>query len=59
MRQSVTVTAAVCVTWSVGERVTGCESAQGTGPAGRGRGGWAQTGVPGPWAVITSVFWVF
>ena len=65
MWQSVTVTAAVCVTWSVGERVTGCESAQGMGPVGRGRaggpgqGGWAQTGVPSPWAVKTSVFWVF
>lgn len=35
MRQSVTVTA-VCVTWSVGERVTGCDSAQGMGLAGRG-----------------------
>lgn len=39
MWQSVTVTAAVCVTWSVGERVTGCESAQGMGPVGRGRAG--------------------
>ena len=28
-----------CVTWSVGERVTGCESAQGMGPVGRGRAG--------------------
>lgn len=40
MWQSVTVTAAVCVTWSVSERVTGCDSAQGMGP-------WAGTGWAG------------
>lgn len=39
MWQSVTVTAAVCVTWSVGEGVTGCDSAQGVGPAGQGGAG--------------------
>lgn len=39
MWQSVTVTAAVCVTWSVGEGVTGCDSAQGMGPVGQGGAG--------------------
>lgn len=29
------MTAVLCVTWSLRERVTGCDSAQGTGPEGR------------------------
>jgi hypothetical protein len=52
------MTAAVCVTWSVSERVSECDSV----PREWGRWareGQAQTGVPGPWAVKTSVFFFF
>lgn len=55
MWQSVTVTAALCVTWSVGERVS-VDSVPRDRANGTGQGGWAQTGVPGPWAMKTSVF---
>lgn len=58
MWQSVTVTAAVCVTCSVGKRVSGRDSvSKEWGRWARvGRGGWAQTGVPSPWAMKTPVF---
>ena len=39
VRVAVCYSATVCVTWSVSERVPGCESAQGMGPAGQGGAG--------------------